>query len=259
MQWYYAIDGQRLGPVPHAELERLVRAGTVTGETLLWRQGMDQWKTLAEVKERDPAMFADDTPPPLPAEANLFPEDDTPVVAPRSPGLPFDEHPAVPEAVLYAGFWRRAGAFLVDAILWLFVWQILSNIVVMLVFPEMVKMAEAIKVAGGGMAYKPTPEEMVLLLKFTGLVMLVGLVWAATYDVIFLRRFSATPGKLLFGLQVVRANGEPLGVARIIARCLVKGLAGIPTLCIGYLIVAFDDQKRGLHDFFCSTRVVKKR
>ncbi|HEY9248207.1 MAG TPA: DUF4339 domain-containing protein, partial [Rariglobus sp.] len=43
MQWYYSIDGQRLGPVPHAELERLIQAGTITGDALIWRQGMDQW------------------------------------------------------------------------------------------------------------------------------------------------------------------------------------------------------------------------
>jgi hypothetical protein len=45
----------------------------------------------------------------------------------------------------------------------------------------------------------------------------------------------------------------------IVGRCLAKGLAGLPTLCIGYLIVAFDDQKRGLHDYFSQTRVVIKK
>ncbi len=258
MQWYYAIDGQRLGPVPHDEFERLMQAGTIMGDMLVWRQGMDQWKTLAEVKERDPAMFAE-APPPLPEQTALT-EEETPLVVRRGPNMSVDEKPsATPEALIYAGFWRRAGALLIDLILWLFVWQILSNIVGLWAFPEVAKMTEAIAAAGGSMAYKPTPEEMIVLIKFSSLVMLVGVIWAVVYDLIFLLRFSATPGKLLFGLRVVQANGEPLGFTRIVARCLAKLLAGVPTLCIGLLIVAFDDQKRGLHDFFCNTRVVKKR
>jgi uncharacterized RDD family membrane protein YckC len=258
MQWYYAIDGQRLGPVPHAELERLVDAGTIMGDTLLWRQGMDQWKTLAEVQERDPAMFAKaPPPPPLPPQlerADISSEEET-----QPDRFNLDEQTMVSEALIYAGFWRRAGAFLIDLILWLFVWQILSNVAGLWAFPEIAQITKEIEAAGGSMAYKPSPEQLVVLIQFSALVMLIGLVWAVVYDLIFLRRFSATPGKLLFGLQVVQANGKPLGAARIVARCLAKGLAGVPTLCIGLLIVAFDDQKRGLHDFFCGTRVIKKR
>lgn len=260
MQWYYAIDGQRLGPVPHAELERLVKAGTVKGDTLLWRQGLDQWKTLADVRERDPAMFAE-VPPPLPEAESQQHEslsEETPAMR-RAPGMFFDEKPAAPEVPPYAGFWRRAGAFAVDAIIWLFVWNIMWNVVALLSFPEMIKIAQNIEAAGGGLHYKPTTDEAVLLAKFFMVVMMIGVIWALAYDLIFLRRFSATPGKLLFGLRVEQADGEPLSVARIIGRTFAKMIAGFPTLFIGFLIVAFDDQKRGLHDFFCNTRVVKKR
>ncbi len=261
MQWYYAIDGQRLGPVPHAELERLLQSGALRGDALLWRQGMDQWKTLAEVKERDPGMFAAEGPPPLPEPPVALPEEKTPDIARREPSFPasVDATAATSDALVYAGFWQRAAAFVVDAIIWLFGLQILSNIVVLLAFPEMVQMTEAIAAAGGSMAFKPTPEQMVVLVQFTALVMVVGVIWAVVYDVFFLRRFSATPGKMLCGLRVVQSDGEPLGVGRIVVRTLAKGIVGGPTLGIGYLIAAFDEQKRGLHDFFCSTRVVKKR
>ncbi len=265
MQWYYAIDEQRLGPVPHAELERLVQAGTIKGDTLLWRQGMDQWKTFAEVKERDPAMFAE-APPPLPerepASEALAEEEMKPFTSTRRPsgsGSSFGEESAAPETMIYGGFWRRAGAFLVDLVIWFFVWEILSSVIILLVFPEMKEVQEAFAAAGSWMTYKPTPEHLAIMTKAYPVTLLVGLLWAVVYDVIFLRRFSATPGKLLVGLRVVRTDGEPLGVSRIVARCLVKIIAGMPTLCIGWLIVAFDDEKRGLHDFFCKTRVVKKR
>ena len=42
------------------------------------------------------------------------------------------------------------------------------------------------------------------------------------------------------------------------ARCLARMLAGF-TLGIGYVIAGIDDEKRALHDYFCDTRVVKKR
>jgi uncharacterized RDD family membrane protein YckC len=30
-------------------------------------------------------------------------------------------------------------------------------------------------------------------------------------------------------------------------------------LCIGYIMIAFDSEKRGLHDMICDTRVVRQR
>jgi uncharacterized RDD family membrane protein YckC len=259
MQWYYSLNGQRLGPVFHEELERLIQSGTVVGDTLLWRQGMDQWKTLTDVRTRDPAMFAlPPSPPPLPGEVS----DDEPIIEKtrRPMRIELDEQrPAPPEVLLYAGFWRRAGAFLIDLLLWFFVWEIVSRLIGTWFFPEVVKMVEAAQATGSFMSYKPTPEEAVAVLKYVRAVMLIGVVWAIIYDSIFLLRASATPGKMLFGLRLVRANNKPLGFWRIVARCLAKGLSGIPTLGIGFLIAAIDDQKRGLHDFLCNTRVVTKR
>lgn len=43
MQWYYAEDGDRKGPVPEEEFQRLVQQGVVTPQTLVWREGMDNW------------------------------------------------------------------------------------------------------------------------------------------------------------------------------------------------------------------------
>ena len=253
MQWYYAIDGQRLGPIPHAELERLIRAGTITGEALVWRQGMDQWKTLADVQTRDPALFAPVPPPLPPAEAIETGAGEPETLVPRTPGVPVEETPAVPEGLIYAGFWRRVGAHLVDLGLWWFIWQVLVGVVGTKYFPE------AMAIAQKGPGYQAKPDELMVLVRFLGAVFAIGLVWAVIYAAFFLLRFSATPGTLLLGIQVVRADGTPLGLGRIVARCVTKGLAGIPTLGIGLLVVAFDEQKRGLHDFFSGTRVVKKR
>jgi uncharacterized RDD family membrane protein YckC len=245
MQWYYAINGQRLGPVPHEEFERLVQAGSIGADALVWRQSMDQWQTLADVKAAHPDLIAD-TPPPLPVPVDGEPAGRRPM------HLEVTEGAENPELLVFAGFWRRFGAYVVDFLIWWFVWQLLVGIVGSVYFPE------AMAIAQHGAGYQPKPEELGMLLRFLGAVAVIGLAWSVIYDALFILKLSATPGKLLFGLRIVQANDQPFGLSRIIGRSLAKGLVGL-TLGIGYLVVAFDDQKRGLHDYLCNTRVVKKR
>ncbi|HWH50741.1 MAG TPA: SPFH domain-containing protein, partial [Gemmatimonadaceae bacterium] len=47
--WYYAVAGERRGPVDLASLRDLAGAGTVTGEMLVWTRGMSQWATASGV------------------------------------------------------------------------------------------------------------------------------------------------------------------------------------------------------------------
>ncbi len=49
MNWYYAVDAERKGPVEQAEFDRLVQQGVIAAQTLVWREGMADWKPLAEV------------------------------------------------------------------------------------------------------------------------------------------------------------------------------------------------------------------
>ena len=77
------------------------------------------------------------------------------------------------------------------------------------------------------------------------------------YTVWFVYKYSATPGTMVCGLRVVNADGSKMSLGKNIGRYgaeLVSGLA-----CdLGYVIVAFDAQKRGLHDHMCNTRVIYK-
>lgn len=50
MNWYYAIGAERRGPVPQDEFDRLVQQGAITSQTLVWREGMAEWKTFAETR-----------------------------------------------------------------------------------------------------------------------------------------------------------------------------------------------------------------
>jgi hypothetical protein len=46
-EWYFAVAGQRRGPVDTAELRRLFQAGGLSPTDLVWREGMAKWAPLS--------------------------------------------------------------------------------------------------------------------------------------------------------------------------------------------------------------------
>lgn len=46
--WHYAQDGKALGPVGETGLRALIAAGTVTPETLVWRNGLAGWEPAGQ-------------------------------------------------------------------------------------------------------------------------------------------------------------------------------------------------------------------
>ena len=47
--WYYVQNGERKGPVEQSEFESLVSEGTIEAGTLVWQEGMPDWRPYAEV------------------------------------------------------------------------------------------------------------------------------------------------------------------------------------------------------------------
>lgn len=58
MPWYYARDHQPVGPLSDAEFALLVKAGTVTPATLVWRDGMTAWAACGTVQPEPPPAAA---------------------------------------------------------------------------------------------------------------------------------------------------------------------------------------------------------
>jgi len=78
----------------------------------------------------------------------------------------------------------------------------------------------------------------------------------ALYSIILVTLYGATLGKMAVGLKIVAENGSKISAARATGRYFAEYVSYL-TLCIGHLMVIFDDQKRALHDHICSTRVIK--
>lgn len=55
MEWYYALEGRQAGPVDENELKNLAITGVVQPDTLVWRNGFDNWQPA---KHAAPAVFS---------------------------------------------------------------------------------------------------------------------------------------------------------------------------------------------------------
>jgi uncharacterized RDD family membrane protein YckC len=79
----------------------------------------------------------------------------------------------------------------------------------------------------------------------------------AVYSAFFVGTYGATPGKMVCRIKIVNADGSKVSYGKAIGRYFAELLNAF-TLYIGYIIAAFDDEKRTLHDRICNTRVVKR-
>ncbi|HKO99375.1 MAG TPA: RDD family protein [Pyrinomonadaceae bacterium] len=66
-----------------------------------------------------------------------------------------------------------------------------------------------------------------------------------------------TVGKWATGLRIRRADGSEIGIGRAFLRHFVGYPLSLVTLGLGFLIAAFSERGRGLHDLIAGTRVVR--
>ena len=153
------------------------------------------------------------------------------------------EGAAVPGVVRYAGFWRRFLAVFIDGLLLFVVNFILQMAVLVPVF-----------------SMSPTannPENLAMNLGLILGLYAIQFAIAFTYETVLIWKYGSTVGKMVCSLEVITAEGRPISYALSVGRYFAKILNSF-TLLIGYIIAAFDEEKRGLHDRLCNTRVIMK-
>ena len=156
----------------------------------------------------------------------------------------------IPRAsVVYAGFWIRLGAALIDG-------TILAVVGGILQFMFMGSIMTSLPRQQPGAP--PNFEALGAIFGVLGLVTLLNMAIAATYEGVFVGKMAATPGKMVAGLKVIRSDGSPVSIGRGFGRYFAKFLSSM-TLGIGYFMIGFDAEKRGLHDMICDTRVILAR
>lgn len=257
MEWYYAVGGQRVGPVSQADFDRLAHEGVIKPDTLVWRQGLAAWQPLSSVaagagEAGAPPTLGDDGTEMCAVSGKRYPRRE--MIQFEGKWISAEHRDAYfqriregviqPGNVVYAGFWRRLVAKIVDGIV---IWVVSMIVNVLLVF---------VFFGSFNIAAQADPKNLTPFLLFQGFSVLLNIAMALAYSIFFIRRFNATPGKMALGLKLLRADGTSLSVGRIVGRYFAEMISSI-ILFIGYILAAFDEQKRALHDHICDTRVVK--
>jgi uncharacterized RDD family membrane protein YckC len=131
----------------------------------------------------------------------------------------------------YAGFWLRMGSNIIDFVILLSLVYLLYTMI---------------------RSFAPgTPFRFVL-------IVLIFTSWFI--EILYLTGFwvwrGQTPGKMITGIKVIRTDSSPLTTPYAFLRYLGYILCFL-TLLIGFIWIAFDDRKQGLHDKVADTYVVK--
>ncbi len=140
---------------------------------------------------------------------------------------------------MYAGFWRRLLAFTIDSLLYS-----------VLVTP--------ILIASYGREYFYWSASHGAFYHYYGIgdVLLTKLLPIALI-LLFWTRWGATPGKLLLDIRIVDArNLRPIGFKKAMLRLLGYAVSFL-TLYLGFLWIAWDKRKQGLHDKIAETLVIR--
>jgi uncharacterized RDD family membrane protein YckC len=87
------------------------------------------------------------------------------------------------------------------------------------------------------------------------IVAVSGFVISIAYYVASWTRGGMTPAKYLFGQKVVGTDGELLPLGKAVLR-YVGYVVSILTLSLGFLWIAFDEKRQGLHDKIAGSFVV---
>lgn len=152
--------------------------------------------------------------------------------------------PGATSALRYAGVGVRFGARFVDGLVFIIPYAIVAA----LLLPNLLRAP----------AGRPA--------MFNGTLIVATVIFSLFYEVLMLRYWGATLGKMACGLKVVRSDGGSLGWGVSFGRFFMYNvvISAIPVvnwilLITTAIMVRVDEQKRGLHDRVCDTRVIYKR
>ncbi len=174
------------------------------------------------------------------ARCHQMVQDDTQFCSHCGAALATPLTPASPR-FLYGGFWRRAAAWLLDAI-------IMNGVTLVIVAPFLV-------VSGIFGATRSSMAALLLLL-FLGLLILT-LIGPWLY-LALMESSSAqgSLGKMALGLRVTDLEGRRISFARASGRYWAKIITGF-TFGIGLIMAGFTQRKQALHDMIAGCLVLR--
>jgi len=138
-----------------------------------------------------------------------------------------------------AGFWTRVVAALVDGLVVAALQLLLSVALGAVTFSMTSNMAPDVQGAAMSITW------------------IAGSFLSVVYYVFFTGYNGQTLGKMALRIRVIRTDGSSIGYGKAFVREVIGKFISSILLMIGYLLVAFDAKKQGLHDKMAGTYVVK--
>ena len=262
-EWYYSdASRNRHGPIGAEELAALHASGVLQPDTLVWREGMGDWKPWREMipevvygsNAHAPAAStqAMEAPPSVSTAA-----DDGAyrpyAIAEASPYAPpqarVEENDKIVTGgrVVYAGFWKRVAASIIDGFV--------TNA---LVYAVQIPMMMIFGVSMVGIGASDNPFASGAGIAVLGLIYLISIMIPLMYfSWMHSSKNQASLGKMAVGIKVTRSNGERITFWRAFGRYWAQ-IPGALILGGGYVMAAFTERKQALHDIICDTLVVDK-
>lgn len=152
------------------------------------------------------------------------------------------ERAATRRTRLYAGFWLRFAAFIVDAIV------LTVGIMLCLAAIYAAAAANGTSVDAAERFYKEHEQSVSLV---------ASCLACLYYALMESSSLRGTLGKRALGIMVTDMSGERIGFLRALGRHLAKFISALP-LCIGYLLAGLTQKKQALHDMLAGCLVVKR-
>jgi uncharacterized RDD family membrane protein YckC len=210
MDWYYLKDGRQFGPVPESSIRSWLGSGFLAPEDLVWHSGMPEWAPAGG----QPEFTASHTQVSFP----------TPFAATVAPPAGY---------TAYAGFWLRAGAYIIDSLL--------LSMVLLLIWSPMLAHMEI------------DPKKLMVDPKLAAAGIALSWIYYATLES---SKWQATLGKRAFRLKVTDMEGRRISFGRASLRQLSKLISGL-LFYVGYVMAGFTPRKQGLHDMIAGCLVVR--
>jgi len=142
-------------------------------------------------------------------------------------------------AQTYAGFWWRFLAYVIDTLI--------SSCIF---FPLGALLGVAIVASGEDPS---SPQMLAARLGINGISLVATWLYFAIAES---SSWQGTVGKKVLGLRVTDVNGSQINFGKATGRHFGKIISGL-ILGIGFVMIAFTEQKQGLHDMMAGTLVLK--
>ena len=184
-------------------------------------------------------------------------------------GTPLEEAVALPLPVVprsstadYAGFWRRAGAFVLDGIILAVFLNVVLNGLSGLLYIDSPRFLGFTLVVSPWLFYPAVVGLSAYFGSFYGATLVVKLLilfYPWLYHSVFTCLRGQTPGKMALGIKVVREDGQAPGPAYAVLREIIGKVVSTIPLFLGFLRIAWDPWKQGSHDKIAGTHVIRVR